>query len=287
MPEGDTIHRTAIRLRQVLPGRVIAAARGDEWLIDAPALVGATIVDVEARGKHLLIRLADGRAVHGHSGMTGSWHVYAHGEPWRKPAHRAALVIETAECVVIFFSPKLLELLSADQLRRHEYLRRLGPDLLAREIDFADIVGRFRRHDHRPIGEAVMNQTICCGIGNVYKSELLFLENLDPFAPVAFTADAKLTRLLELARELMQFNLEGSARTTRFAGDRGKLWVYGRRGEHCYLCGAIIHLSRQGDAGRTTYWCPACQPPVEGTASRQPPRSDDQQRRRPPIKGCG
>jgi endonuclease-8 len=189
--------------------------------------------------------------------------------------------------VVVFFSPKQLEVLSPDAFRRHRYLHRLGPDLLASQIDIDQVVVRFRRHNATPLGVAVMNQTICCGIGNVYKSELLFLEKLDPFAPVAVVDDASLGELLQLARELMQFNLQGPRRTTRTEGDGGRLWVYGRRGEPCYLCGCTIHLTRQGDAGRTTYWCPECQPPAPGYELSRPARADAVHRRRPPIKGCG
>ncbi len=270
-----------------MPGREILAARGRDWLVDASALAGATIADVEARGKHLLIKLADGRVVHGHSGMTGSWHVYAHGQAWQKPEKRAALVIETSEVVVVFFSPKQLEVLSPDGFRRHRQLLMLGPDLLAAEVDIDQLVFRFRRHNAAPLGVAVMKQTICCGIGNVYKSELLFLHNLDPFAPVAVVDDDALRDLLDLARELMHFNLQGHKRTTRTEGDGGRLWVYGRRGEPCYLCGSAIHLTRQGDAGRTTYWCPDCQPAAVGYELARPARNEAQQRRRPPIKGCG
>ncbi len=284
MPEGDTIHRTAIALRPWLVGELVRDAWGwNEW-IDCASLVGRTVCAIEARGKHLLLHLDDARVVHGHSGMTGSWHLYPLGEAWQKPRRRAALVLETHRLCVVFFNPKTLELLTPAQLRRHRYLAQLGPDLLADRIDLVEVVTRFRQQNDTPIGEAVMNQTLCCGIGNVYKSELLFLQNVDPFAPVAQLDDASLIDLLELARELMQFNLQGHKRTTRFEGDGGKMWVYGRRGEPCYLCGATIHLRRQGDLGRTTYWCPECQPPAAG--STQPPRADHAHRQRPPIKGC-
>lgn len=284
MPEGDTIHRTATTLRPWLTGREIVHAYGwDDW-IDSASLIGRHVTSIEARGKHLLLHLDDTRTVHGHSGMTGSWHIYPLGEAWRKPERRAALVLETDKLCVVFFNPRQLELLTATQLRRHPFISRLGPDLLSEQVDYADIVRRFRRMNHKPVGEAVMNQTLCCGIGNVYKSELLFLQNIDPFAPVANLSDAELVDLLELARDLMQFNLQGPKRTTRFEGDGGRVWAYGRRGEPCYLCGATIHLRRQGDLGRTTYWCPECQPPAPG--STQPPRDDQTHRRQPPIKGC-
>lgn len=284
MPEGDTIHRTAVTLRPWLVGQRIERARGWPDRLDAESIQGATVTSIEARGKHLLLHLEDRRVVHGHSGMTGSWHIYPLGEPWQKPEHRAALVLETERLCVVMFTPKTLELLSPAQFRRHRYLSKVGPDLLADELDMDAMITNFRTHNRVPVGQAVMNQTLACGIGNVYKSELLFLQNIDPFAPVANLSDDDLRDLLDLARELMKFNLQGPKRTTRFEGDGGKVWVYGRRGEPCYLCGTAIHMRRQGDLGRSTYWCPDCQPPAAG--STQPTRDSDAQRPLPPIKGC-
>jgi endonuclease-8 len=240
MPEGDTIYRTAVALRPALEGRRIATARIRDWQFEPERLGGA---------------------IHSHMGMTGSWHVYRRGETWRKPTHYAALVLEIDELDVICFSPKLLELLTADQLRQHAHFRRLGPDLLAREFDVPDAVARFRARNDLPLGEAVMNQTIVCGIGNVYKSDLLFLMGFDPFASVANFSDAELAAMIERARRLMQRNLSGAPRQTRFRGDGRRLWCYGRSGEACFKCGCVIQLRRQGDAGRTTCWCPTCQPP--------------------------
>lgn len=260
MPEGDTIYRTAVSLRPALEGRTIAGVRLRDRQFEPDRLLGATVTSVEARGKHLLMHLDRGGAIHSHMGMTGSWHIYRRGEPWRKPAHYASLVLAVDELDVICFSPKLLELLSADQLRHHVHLRTLGPDLLAREFDVPGAVSRFRARNNVPLGEAVMNQTIVCGIGNVYKSDLLFLMGFDPFAAVARFTDDELTAMIDRARRLMLRNLSGAPRQTRFRGDGRRLWCYGRSGEACFKCGAVIQLRRQGEAGRTTCWCPACQP---------------------------
>ena len=148
MPEGDTIHRTASTLRPWLVGELVEDAWGWEDWIDAGSLAGHRVVSIEARGKHLLVHFDDGRVVHGHSGMTGSWHIYPHGEVWQKPRRRAALVLETRRLSVVFFNPKTLELLSPSQLRRHRYLSQLGPDLLAEQIDLDEVVHRFRTQAH-------------------------------------------------------------------------------------------------------------------------------------------
>lgn len=223
MPEGDTIYRTAARLRQALQGQRIEAARGRDRGLDAAGLVGRQVAAVEARGKHLLIRLDDGRTVHSHLGMHGAWHVYGTAEPWRKPPQWAALVLCTPAWTAACFSPKTLEILSPDALRRHTYLRNLGPDLLGAEFDEEEVLRRFRQHDARPLGEAVMDQSLVCGIGNVYKSELLFLLRLDPFAAVQTLSDDALRQLLQRARELLRKNLAGYPRRTRFGHDGQRL----------------------------------------------------------------
>jgi endonuclease VIII len=280
MPEGDTIFRTATTLRPAMEGRVIEDARIRDRQFECERIVGRTVMGVEARGKHLLVHLGKGAkpqagenpspglsprgrgmlCIHSHMGMTGSWHVYRPGDAWQKPTHYAALQLAINSFEVICFSPRLLELLTADQLRRHPHLTRLGPDLLSTEFDVDAAIARFRAYNHVPLGEAVMNQTIVCGIGNIYKSEVLFILQLDPFAAVAKFSDDELRRIIAKARYLLRQNSGGPNRTTRFGSDAGRMWVYGRSGTPCPKCGAIIRLRRQGEAGRTTCWCPECQP---------------------------
>lgn len=262
MPEGDTIFRAAATLRPAMQGGVIESARLRDRQFEVDRLIGTTVASVEARGKHLLMHLSTGDAIHSHMGMTGSWHIYRPGETWRKPDAYAVLVLEINQLEVICFSPRLLALLTADQLRRHVHLQRLGPDLASgAEFDAAEALARFRARNKLPLGEAVMNQAIVCGIGNVYKSDILFLMGFDPFAPVERFSDDELSSMLKKARVLMLRNLGGHRRTTRFGSDAGRLWVYGRSGQPCPKCGAVIQLRRQGEAGRTTCWCPECQPP--------------------------
>jgi endonuclease-8 len=261
MPEGDTIFRTVATLRRAIEGGDIEQARSRDGLIDCAPLAGNTVATVEARGKHVLMHLATHHALHSHMGMTGSWHLYRPDETWLKPENYAALVMRVNGLDAVCFSPKLLELLTADQLRHHGYLQQLGPDLLGATFDMADALQRFRTHNAVPLGEAIMNQTIACGVGNVYKSDLLFLLGFDPLARVACYSDDELRELLKKARTLLRANLEGAPRRTRFRGDARRVWVYGRVGKACYKCGAPIQLRRQGHAGRTTFWCPECQPP--------------------------
>lgn len=304
MPEGDTIFRTAATLRPAIEGGRIAAARVRDGQFEVSRIERRVVAAVEARGKHLLMHLAADSTtpsppngaegpvtmvLHSHMGMTGSWHVYHPDQRWLKPASYAALTLaidrsavtgpSSSDSVatpstrpvatpgrldVICFSPKQLELLTADQFRHHRHIQQLGPDLLASRFDMESAIARFRVRNDLPLGEAVMSQSLVCGIGNIYKSEVLFVMRFDPFAPVARYADDELTEMLAAARRLMRLNCNGGARVTRFGSDAGRHWMYGRSGQPCPKCGATIQLRRQGDAGRTTYWCPACQPSRAG-----------------------
>jgi endonuclease-8 len=265
MPEGDTIFRTATTLRPHLEQRVIEAATAERHDLKPESLGGHAVASIEARGKHLLMHLDDGRAIHSHMGMTGSWHAYGHGEPWRKPEKNAHLQLKTADTMIVCFTPKLLELLTHNELRAHPWLARLGPDMLASAFDEAETLQRFRFRNDLPIGEAVMNQTIVCGIGNIYKSEVLFITRTDPFVRVDKLTDEVLLTILRKARSLMMSNRGTSARRTRMRGDGSNFWAYGREGEACFECGETIVIRRQGDLGRTTYYCPNCQGSIAGT----------------------
>lgn len=259
MPEGDTLFRIAWRLRPLLEGQSVVQAVSSDPRIAANTLVGHSVLAVECRGKHLLIHADDGRAIHTHLGMTGSWHVYAPGETWQKPASRAALWLTTDQAVCVCFSPKTLELLSRDGLRRHTHLRQLGPDVLSAVFDAEEAHARFRARGWLPLGVALMDQTILCGVGNIYKSETLFQCRLDPFAAVSDLSDERLAQLVETARRLMRANLYSRTRRTRYSSDGQPFWVYGRSGKPCFRCGEAIHMRHQGDLGRSTYWCPICQ----------------------------
>jgi endonuclease-8 len=260
MPEGDTLYRIARRLAPALEGQTVMSARGQaDRGLDFESLRGATVTSVTARGKHLLIELADGRAIHSHLRMTGSWHLYRRGERWSKPSTLAVLALETAEWEAVCFSAPDVRVLTAKRLRRDTWLGELGPDLLGPQIDLDDVVLRIQVAAERALGEVVMDQRIASGIGNVYKSESLFLAKLDPWARVGELSRETLSAYLVRVRKLMLRNRVGGRRRTRFATDGPALWVYGRSGELCLKCGETVRMRRQGAAGRSTYWCPACQ----------------------------
>ncbi len=265
MPEGDTIFRTANVLRAVLVGRVVTGATaraqpGMRTVPDLDPLVGASVTGVESRGKHLVIRFDRGLALRTHLRMRGSWHRYRPGERWKVPNEQASVVIETADSVAVCFNAPTVELLRERELARHARLAALGPDLLASDFTADAALARLRERDTMELGEALLDQRAVAGIGNVYKSEVCFIERLSPWRPVGELDDASLLRVLATARRLLRANVGGGARvTTDGAPGAGRLWVYGRGGRPCRRCGTRIEARRQGELRRTTYWCTSCQ----------------------------
>lgn len=258
MPEGDTIHRAARTLEKAIGGRTVTRAwSAEEEHRAIEALTGATVARVEARGKHLLVRFADGRTLHTHMRMDGSWHIYRPGEQWMRSERGAVAVLETDTWIAVCFDAPLVELAAAGV--EPELVRKLGPDLLDPSADLDEAVARLRRWSELPIGEAIMRQSLVAGIGNVYKSETLFLVHVDPFAQVGALGDDVIRAILVEARRLMKQSLAGNTRVTRRRFGGSRLWVYGRSGKPCFECGTPIRMRRQGDAGRSTYFCPRCQ----------------------------
>jgi endonuclease-8 len=272
MPEGDTIYRAAQILHRALAGRQItgfesaypALTRVDE---DHP-LRGRTIQSVASRGKHLLMTFSGDLVLHTHMRMNGSWHIYRVGERWRRPRADMRVVVSTDVYVAVGFNIPVAELLSKRQMERHEAFRSLGPDLAAEAFDRVEALRRLRRHPRAAIADALLDQRALAGIGNVLKSEILFVARVYPFEPVGRLTDDDLERITTTARTVMAANTRQPAqaaraaagrRTTRSLDPAARLWVYGRAGKPCRRCGASIQSSKTGIAARTTYWCPRCQ----------------------------
>jgi endonuclease-8 len=265
VPEGDTVWRIAARLSPALVGRSVSSFRAA-----SPALVstarqhrvpGSTITAVEARGKHLLVRFSTGVALHTHLGMTGSWHLYRRGSRWRQPAHLARVVVEAGDVVAVCFVPRVVELVPAGDEAAHPSLAALGPDVVAPTLDAPAAIAGLCARGGTAIGAALLDQTALSGIGNIYKSEVLFLCGTDPFAPVAALDDDHLRKIVETAHRLMRKSASGGARLALTERSR-RYWVYGRARRPCRRCGTLISRARQGTPSRSTYWCPTCQPPL-------------------------
>ncbi len=276
MPEGDTIFRAARTLQRALAGLVITAFESQLSqlvVVDRRApIAGRSVEGVTARGKHLLIALSGDLVLRSHMRMHGSWHLYRPGERWRAPRRNARIVITTDAWVAIAFAVQDAEFLTQRELERHVRVAALGPDLLAPDVDLAAARQRIREAPARHIAEALLRQQSVAGLGNVYKSELLFVCGVHPFVAVDAVSDVQLDHLLERARMLIRLNVQDDTLAAGTAGGRmttgrlnrdEKLWVYGRAGKPCLKCGAAINSASETE-GRRTYWCPACQPASSG-----------------------
>ena len=279
MAEGHAVHGMAQRLRQ-LAGTTVRSVSPD-GAFPASAYDGKRLVDTEAHGKHLLVRFDDIEgAVHIHCGMTGRVSTRRHrralgddGFPKTEPPAanglRWRLLNRTHVADVI--APTICEVLNQEDTRALH--ARLGPDPL-RDDHEPEPFFTTTTQSRRAIGMLLLDQRIVAGIGNVYKSEVLFLQGLSPRARVADLDDDALRGILARARELLRknvgqnvaqnvaHNLIGRPRTTRSSLRSERLWVYGRARAPCFVCGTPIERFHQGkDPPRSTYTCPRCQPP--------------------------
>jgi endonuclease-8 len=267
VPEGDTLFKVAARLRPALQGHHLVRFEAPRLVGAAPAL-GERIEKVEARGKHLLIHFERGLVLRTHLRMTGSWHVYRERERWRKPAYLARAVVGSdSGWVGVCFQAPVVETYHA-RAAVPAALAALGPDLcltssLADEglDDIVDRTATIAAPD-LTIGEALLDQRIAAGVGNVYKSEACFAAGLDPATPVHDVPRDVRRRVWQIAARQLQANLGAPERRTHPAG----LAVYGRRGQPCHRCGTPIRMAPQGEPPRSTYWCPTCQP-ASGSAT--------------------
>jgi endonuclease VIII len=272
MPEGDTIFRAAQTLQRALAGHVVTRFESVYPHVmrvaeDRP-VIGRTIDAVRSRGKHILMTFSGGLTLHTHMRMNGSWHIYRQGERWQRPARDMRIVVATDTFVAVGFSVPIAELLTDEELARHEELRELGPDLLDPDFDSGEAVRRLRAHAGEAIGDALLNQRVMSGIGNVFKSEILFVARVEPFRSVGGLTDEELERIVSTAKDLLRasvlpasrtLSMAVGRRTTRSLDPNEKLWVYGRGRKPCRKCGTPIEARKTGIDARLTYWCPRCQ----------------------------
>lgn len=306
MPEGDTIFRAARTLQRALAGHRVTRFETQYAQLarvhdDAP-ITGRRIEKVEARGKHLLIyfsgvasresdvedddrrrrppgRLpwADSLVLRTHMLMSGSWHIYRAGEAWQRSTSGARVVLGTETFVAVGFTVPIAEFVPARQLEAEGPIAGLGPDVLSPDFDAAEAQRRLSASLRPTVAEALLEQRSVAGVGNVYKSELLFLAGVWPFLPPSAIADQQWQRMLHDARVLLRANVvdptetgvlsyRGMRRTTGRTNPEQRLYVYGRQRQPCRRCGTAIQLRHHGEHNRSTYWCPRCQPSPSGTA---------------------
>jgi endonuclease-8 len=266
MPEGDTIFRIAATMRRTLGDDPIVHARGRPGGAQLERLVGCRVLRVTPQGKHLLIDFEGGLTLHTHLGMLGSWHRYRPGERWRRPADEAVAVLETGRAVAVCFAAPTVELMETRAVRLHPGLAELGPDLLDPTTDL-ELVARRLAGDGRSVAEALLDQRLVAGVGNVYRNEALAACRLDPFEPAAEVGVERLTALLATTASILRSNVGQPVRSTVPGARAGERWVYRRAGRPCRRCGTLIRSASVGRPPRTLYWCPRCQAPGPRSAA--------------------
>lgn len=272
MPEGDTIFRTARTLSRALAGKRVQRFESAFAKLSVDAenaqLVGRELTEITAHGKHLLMYLGPELCLRTHMRMSGSWHIYRVGERWQRPRSELRILIEAGGFEAVAFLVHEAELLGAKDLART--LDRLGPDVLAPGFDPEAAAERVLAAGARPICDVLLDQRVLAGIGNVYKSELLFLAGVHPLRGAATLSQAVARELTRRAQQLLRANVTaahggivtyaGMRRTTGRANPGERLWVYERGGQPCRRCSTPIVMQRLGEHARSTYFCPQCQP---------------------------
>lgn len=281
MPEGDTIFRTARLLGRALAGKPVTVFRSTYPLLtrfheDAP-LTGQTIERVEPRGKWLLIHFSGGGTLATHMLMNGSWHIYRHGERWQQPRYNMRIVLENADFVAVGFKVPVAKMMWTRDVERVLRIPTETIDVLREEFDAAEVLRRVMARGGEEIADVLLHQEVLAGVGNEFKSEICFVAGVNPFARVAGLTAETLAEVIAISRRLVKANiLEDSGetmvtygglhrRTTRNSDPAARVWVYGRGGEPCRSCGALIRRRKQGPDARITFWCQHCQPMPDGS----------------------
>ena len=273
MPEGDTIFRAARTLHRALSGKPVVRFESVLPALtrvhDDHPLTGRVVEEVRSVGKHLLMQFSGDLVLRTHMKMNGSWHIYRPGEPWQRPRIAMRVLVATADFEAVGFSIPVAEFLTSRELQRHREMRALGPDLLGERFDALAAFARARERPEMEVGDALLNQRIMAGVGNVYKSEVLYACRVNPFTLVAHVCDADLRCLIDTAHRFLLANVStglapmttytGYRRTTRRDDPSERLAVYGRARQPCRRCASPIQVKAQGRDARLTYWCPKCQ----------------------------
>ncbi len=260
MPEGDTVWLASKRMHEALAGRVLTRFDLRVPRHATADLTGRRVTEVVARGKHMLTRVDGGLTLHTHFRMDGSWHLLRPGQRWRGgPAHQVRAVLENADWQAVGYRLHDVALLPTGEEDR--VVGHLGPDVLGPDWDPAEAARRLAADPDRAVGEALLDQRVLAGVGNLYKTETLFLCGLSPYAKVGEVPDAP--AVVATAHRLLRANRDHPEQSTTGSLRRGEThWVFERPGRPCRRCGTPVEVGEQGPAGyaRVTYWCPRCQP---------------------------
>jgi endonuclease-8 len=259
MSEGDGVHRAASALRTALAGKPMV--RFDAACLMGPTPRAGRVVErVENHGKHIEIVWDDNMVLHTNLRLSGSWHVYRHGEPWRKPYQQMSVAIEVADWVVVCFNAAVTETYRIPDKRRHPGMGRLGPDLCHSNTDPSMVVNLLLSYADGAarLGEVLLDQRVVRGVGNVYRCEVLWATELSPFARIDALTEHDAIRVINAAATMLRANMQ-QAECAAMVAEKGGLAVYGRNGQRCRRCGETIDCRPLGQHGRMLYWCRGCQ----------------------------
>jgi endonuclease-8 len=192
--------------------------------------------------------------------MVGTWHLYRRGGRWRLPGHLARAVVGVPDWEAVCFRAPVVELYREPPVHLPQPLDHLGPDLCLEDPPVDDVLERMaRRVDaDTEIAPTLLDQQVASGIGNVFKSEVLWACGVSPFAKVVDLDLDTRRRLVTTAAKQLRANVASVGERSTVPG--GGLAVYGRGGRPCRRCGTPIERRVQGGDARVTYWCPRCQP---------------------------
>ena len=279
MPEGDTIYRAARALHKALGGKVVTAFEARVATLasvaDSKGMVGRVVERVEARGKWCVLHFSGDLILVTHMLMSGSWHIYRVGERWRAPGVAMRCAITAGEFVAVAFNVPVTEFHTERTLERYSQVPKLGVDILGEGYDTDAGMRALREYAAREpeaeVGVTLLNQRVMAGLGNVYKSEVAFAAGVNPFRQMRTVTERELEVMAEVSGRYMRANIadgsgdgivtySGNRRTTHSMDRSDRLWVYGRQGQECRRCGALVMMRKQGEQVRSTYWCPVCQP---------------------------
>jgi endonuclease-8 len=188
------------------------------------------------------------------------------------------VLLEVEGWQAVAFNVPVAEFHTADTLTRKSNIPKLGPDLLKdgyrAESGVAALQARAGTHPEDEIANVLLNQRVLAGLGNVYKSEVCFAARVHPFRHMSTITRDEMHTMADISQRYLRMNVQdgspaggdaivtytGIRRTTHNSNEKNRLWVYGRRGQECRRCGALIEMRKQGPGARSTYWCPGCQP---------------------------
>ena len=276
MAEGHAVARWADALQQIVGETVRDVIVPPRWRERAGRLPGTQVTRVHAHGKHLVVHFSNDWVIHTHAMQYGSWQIGPIGQPLRKEPRYARLRLTTGRLEVLFYHGPVMEVLSVDEFARHERYASLGPDLLHDDFQPSAVLDALRAQGAREIGDAVLDQRIVAGIGNIYKSEGLFLAAVHPGRRADSLTSRELQVFFDELIPLMQAGRREYGMTITLPRDLRyepwmRNWVYRRRGHPCFVCATPIEMFRQGEFQRTTYFCRHCQALSAGDAVPPPP----------------